>query len=71
MAECRVKGLCKNDYYEHHSRNFDESILKGLTPIELRMKKKRGINVINIGRFYATMEFGYKKYRKVFGRSIM
>ena len=32
---------------EHHSRNFDESILRDITPIGLRIKKKPGINVIS------------------------
>ena len=30
--------------YEHHSKNFDESILQDITPIELRIKNKPGIN---------------------------
>ena len=37
----------KNVCYEHHSRNFDESILRDITPIGLRIKKKPGINVIS------------------------
>ena len=32
---------------EHHSRNFDGSILRDITPIGFRMKKKPGINVIS------------------------
>ena len=35
--------------YEHHSRNFDESILRDVTPVGLRIKKKPGINVISPG----------------------
>ena len=33
--------------YEHHSRNFDESILQDITPIGLKIKKQPGINVIS------------------------
>ena len=35
--------------YEHRSRNFDESILRDITPVGLRIKKKPSINVISPG----------------------
>ena len=37
----------KNVRYEHHSKNFDEVILRDIMPIGLKIKKKPGINVIS------------------------
>ena len=49
--------------YEHHSRNFDESILRDITSIGLRIKKKPGINVI-LPDFMQQWNWALKKTEK-------
>ena len=64
-----MEGLFKNVCYKHHSRNFDECILIGLTPTELRIKEKQGINVI-LANFMQQWSSVIKKNRKLSGRTI-